>query len=130
MRIVAVWFLKFKRRLQDPISTHVAYNGLLYFFPELALGKKRKGRPLYASHDISPREKTNTSPGRVDGGLHKSPVSGTKGEKTVKTSSSCVFGRKRKNGHVKDPWNAPRICPLRPPDRIHCAILPQTLLYF
>ncbi|KAL4141695.1 hypothetical protein QTP88_004284 [Uroleucon formosanum] len=51
----------------------------------------------------------------TQGGLNTSPpcARNTKGEKTVKTSSSCVFGRKRRNGHVKDPRNAPRI--RRPP---------------
>lgn len=92
------------------------------FFPELALGKKRKGRPLavyvYALLTIfHPGEMpTRRQDGFVDGGLNcKSPpcARNTKGEKTVKTSSSCVFGRKRRNGHVKDPRNAPRIrcCP-------------------
>jgi len=108
---VRIWFIMF-----------------LVFFPELALGKKNgKGAPLQqrvayrynsvlASHDISPGGNADTSPRRIcrHRGLNASPpcARNTKGEKTVKTSSSCVFGRKRRNGHVKDPRNAPRTrCP-------------------
>lgn len=112
-----MWFLNFKRRLQDPISTHVLYLGfiIMFFFSGTCPWEKTERAPLVRySHDISPGEKTNTSSGHVDGGLHKSPVRGTKGEKTVKTSSSCVFGRKRRNGHVKDPRYARPGLP--PPD--------------
>lgn len=79
-----------------------------------------------------PREMpTRRRDGFVDGGLHTSPPWNTKGEKTVKTSSSCVFGRKRRNGHVKDPRNAPRIrCPLRPsgPDPL-CDTTSDTIVF-